>query len=58
MVRIETIRINGLTHYELYVRDVFYGLYVSRADARSAASRWDIVFARLTKEAAPKRRAA
>jgi hypothetical protein len=44
MVRINPIKLNGLRYFELYVRDVFYGVYVTRDDARAAAMRWDAVF--------------
>jgi hypothetical protein len=34
-------RLNGLSYFELYVRDVYMGLYVTREDARAAAGRLD-----------------
>lgn len=41
MVRINPIKLNGLRYFELYVRDVFSGIYVTRDDARAAAMRFD-----------------
>jgi len=58
MVRIEIVTINGLRHYELYVRDVFYGLYVSRASALTASTGWERVFAGVSKARATNTRAA
>lgn len=58
MVRIQPVRINGLRHFELYVRDVFFGLYVTRDDARFAARRWDEVFAGVGKSTTKARAAA
>lgn len=40
-VRIESIKMNGLRYFQLYVFGTYCGLYVTRDEARAAAARYD-----------------